>query len=162
MSNLWKCITRARGIDEVRSSIPNDYFGNVISHTHSTAKDLLEKPASHATDLIQASIKRLDNGYIRSQMDFVELQQKNPVQITRSGKTVLSPNLSVTSWAQLPIYELDFGYGTPVFAGGPYVPFEGISIMLPSYTRDGSIDVACLSQTWPSSRTFASMYIASP
>ncbi|EFJ10992.1 hypothetical protein SELMODRAFT_426708 [Selaginella moellendorffii] len=120
-----------------------DYFGNVISHasSHSTAKDLLEKPASYATDLIQASIKRLDNEYIRSQMDFVELQQKNPVQIARSGKTVLSPNLSVTSWAQLPIYELDFGYGTPVFAGGPYVPFEGISIMLPSYTRDGSIDV---------------------
>ncbi len=52
----------------------------------------------------------------------------------------MSPNLSITSWVQLPLYKLDFGWGTPVYAGPPWVPFEGLVMLIPSSTQDGSID----------------------
>ncbi|KAH7281650.1 hypothetical protein KP509_36G056500 [Ceratopteris richardii] len=104
-------------------------------------KDLVSKPLSFAASQIHDAIKKVNNDYVQSALDFIELQQKNPVQIARTAKTVLSPNLSVTSWATLPLYNLDFGWGTPMFAGNPYIPFEGLVIFAPSHKKDGSIDV---------------------
>lgn len=159
LGHLWKCITRARGLEneegETRSLIavnarrrlnpplPKDYFGNVICHAcpHTLIKDLMVQPLSFAAGLVHDAIKKVNNDYVRSALDFIELQQKNPVQIARTNRTVLTPNLSVTSWVNLPLYKLDFGFGTPVFAGNPFIPFEGLVILAPSHKKDGSIDV---------------------
>lgn len=157
--HLWRCVTRARGLTgdiETRSlvaangrrrlspSLPENYFGNVIFHANptTTVRRLLEEPLSYAAGLVHASIRRIDNDYMHSAVDYVEQERTNPAPtVARSRSTVLSPNLSVTSWVQLPLYNLDFGWGTPVFAGPPFVPFEGLVILAPSYTQDGSIDV---------------------
>lgn len=159
LGHLWKCITRARGFqneeEETRAlvavnarkrlnpPIPKEYFGNVMCHAcpHSTIKDLLVQPLSFAAGLVHEAIKKVNNDYVRSALDFIELQQRNPVQIARTNRTVLTPNLSVTSWVNLPLYKLDFGFGTPIFAGNPFIPFEGLVILAPSYMKDGSIDV---------------------
>lgn len=156
---LWKNISIARGLSgktatkamvavngrrRLKPPVEDDYFGNVIFHAscQSTVEDLTEQPLAYAADIIQKAIKRLDDEYMRSALDFVELQQKNPVPVARAYRTILSPNLSVTSWVQLPLYKLDFGWGTPLFAGPPLVPFEGLLLLCPSYTKDGSIDVS--------------------
>jgi shikimate O-hydroxycinnamoyltransferase len=156
--HLWRCVTQARGLAgdvETRSlvaangrrrldpPVPEDFFGNVIFHACPQTKvgQLLDEPLSYAADLVHTAIRRLDNEYMRSAMDFVEEQRTNPAPVARGRTSVLSPNLSVTSWVQLPLYKLDFGWGTPVFAGPPFIPFEGLVILVPSYTQDGSIDV---------------------
>jgi shikimate O-hydroxycinnamoyltransferase len=156
--HLWRCVTKARGLAgdvETRSlvaangrrrlspALPENYFGNVIFHANpkTTVRRLLEEPLSYAAGLVHASIRRLDNDYMRSAVDYVEQERRNPApDVARSRSTVLSPNLSVTSWVQLPLYRLDFGWGTPLFAGPPFVPFEGLVILTPSHTQDGSID----------------------
>lgn len=158
-AHLWKNISIARGLSgetatkamvavngrrKLKPPIGDNYFGNVIFHAccQATVKDLVEEPLAFAADIVQKAIKRLDDEYMRSALDFVELQQKNPVPVARNFRTVLSPNLSITSWVQLPLYQLDFGWGTPLFAGPPLVPFEGLLVLCPSYTKDGSIDVS--------------------
>ena len=155
--HLWRCITKARGLTgdietrslvaangrrRLRPGLPENYFGNVIFHANpkTTVRRLLEEPLSYAAGLVHASIRRIDNDYMRSAIDYVERERVNPAPVARSRSTVLSPNVSVTSWTQLPLYNLDFGWGTPVFAGPPFVPFEGLVILAPSYTQDGSID----------------------
>ncbi|KAG0604373.1 hypothetical protein M758_10G167200 [Ceratodon purpureus] len=157
--HLWRCITKARGLTgdtatrnlvavngrrRLSPSLPKNFFGNVIFHANPTTsvRRLLEEPLSYAAGIVHASIGRIDNNYMRSAIDYVEQERMNPApDVARSRSTVLSPNLSVTSWVQLPLYSLDFGWGTPVFAGPPFVPFEGLVILTPSYTQDGSIDV---------------------
>lgn len=154
-AHLWRSVTRARGLTgniETRSLIaanvrrrlqpclPDNYFGNCIFHAcpATTVSRLLDEPLSFAKSLVHAAICRIDDEYIRSAIDFVEQERKVHA---RSRSTVLSPNLSITSWVKLPLYNVDFGWGTPVFAGPPFVPFEGLVILIPSYTKDGSIDV---------------------
>ncbi|KAI5067377.1 hypothetical protein GOP47_0017905 [Adiantum capillus-veneris] len=159
LAHLWKCITKARGLEDeegetrvlvavnvrkrISPPLPEGYFGNAMCHTcpQTKMKDLVHKPLSFAAGHVHNAIKQVNNDYVRSALDFIELQQKNPVQIARTNKTVLTPNLSVTSWATLPLYNLDFGLGTPMFAGNPYIPFEGLVIFAPSHKKDGSIDV---------------------
>lgn len=159
LGHLWKCITRARGLEHAEGEtralvavnarkrlnppLPKGYFGNVMCHTcpHTTIKDLLDKPLSFAAALVHDAIKNVSSDYVRSALDFIELQQKNPVQIARTNRTVLTPNLSVTSWVTLPLYNLDFGWGTPIFAGNPFIPFEGLVILAPTHKKDGSVDV---------------------
>lgn len=155
-AHLWRSVTKARGLTgaiatrsliaangrrRFRPPMPENYFGNCIFHAcpTTTVSRLLDEPLSFAASLVHSSIRRIDNEYMRSAMDFVEQERRNPV--ARSRSSVLSPNLSVTSWVQLPLYKLDFGWGTPVFAGPPFVPFEGLVLLVPSYTNDGSIDV---------------------
>lgn len=159
LAHLWKCITQARGLGDeegetralvavnvrkrLNPPLPEGYFGNAMCHTCPQAKmkDVANKRLSFAANQVHEAIKKVNSDYVRSALDFIELQQKNPVQIARTNKTVLSPNLSVTSWATLPLYNLDFGWGTPMFAGNPFIPFEGLVIFAPSHKKDGSIDV---------------------
>ncbi|MCO5592079.1 hypothetical protein L7F22_046073 [Adiantum nelumboides] len=159
LAHLWKCITKARGLEDeegetrvlvavnvrkrISPSLPKGYFGNAMCHTcpQTKMKDLVHKPLSFAAGHVHNAIQKVTSDYVHSALDFIELQQKNPVQIARTNKTVLTPNLSVTSWATLPLYNLDFGLGTPMFAGNPFIPFEGLVIFAPSYKKDGSIDV---------------------
>jgi shikimate O-hydroxycinnamoyltransferase len=153
--HLWKCVTQARGLTgemetrimvaanarrRLSHPVGENYLGNVIFHAcaRTMIQQLIEEPLSSAAGLIHTAIRSLDNEYLRSAIDFVEVQRKTPV--ARSRSTVMSPNLSITSWVQLPLYKLNFGWGTPVYAGPPWVPFEGLVILIPSSTQDGSID----------------------
>lgn len=155
--HLWRCITKARGLSsdiETRTtvacdarrrltpSISEDYYGNVIFHScaRTLVSQVTEEPLSYAAGVVHASIKRLDNDYIRSAIDYIEHRRQNTASYGRTLSTVLSPDLSLTSWLQMPLYKLDFGWGTPVYAGPPYVPFEGLIILNASHTQDGSVD----------------------
>lgn len=159
LAHLWKCITQARGLKNEEGEtrvliavsvrkrlnpvLPKGFFGNAMCHTCPQAKmkDIANKPISFAAKQVHEAIRKVSNEYCRSALHFNELQQKSCGQGAQNNKTVLPPNLHVTSWATLPLYNLDFGWGTPMFAGTPFVPFEGLMIFVPCHKKDGSIDV---------------------
>ncbi|KAJ0458741.1 Shikimate O-hydroxycinnamoyltransferase [Helianthus debilis subsp. tardiflorus] len=50
----------------------------------------------------------MDNDYLRSTLDYLELQPDLKV-LVRGAHMFKCPNLGITSWARLPIHDADFG-----------------------------------------------------
>ena len=83
----------------------------------------------------------MDNEYLRSALDYLELQPDLKV-LLRGAHTFRCPNLGITSWARLPIHDADFGWGRPIFMGPGGIAYEGLSFIIPSSTNDGSLSLA--------------------
>uniref|UniRef100_A0A2P2J998 Uncharacterized protein MANES_11G067800 n=1 Tax=Rhizophora mucronata TaxID=61149 RepID=A0A2P2J998_RHIMU len=111
------------------------------------AGDLQSKPTWYAAGRLHDSLGRMDNDYLRSALDYLELQPDLSA-LVRGAHTFKNPNLGITSWVRLPIHDADFGWGRPIFMGPGGIPYEGLSFILPSPTNDGSnwVAIALLSQ----------------
>ncbi|KAJ7515686.1 hypothetical protein O6H91_22G023500 [Diphasiastrum complanatum] len=128
---LWRSITEVRGVSEdvqtrvrvpmnfrkrLDNNFPNSYFGNVLSHAcpQTTAQELLEHPLSFVAGLMHAAIKIVECDYIRSGCN------------KRTTLCRLQRGVGMDRWHPMwvcqPLYQLDFGWGTPVFAGSAGIP----------------------------------------
>lgn len=157
-SHVWRCVCMARGVKEDQEtklyiavdgrqrlsnpSLPQGYMGNVIFAAAPTAVagDLLCKPTSYAVSRIREALDRIDNDYLRSALDHLELLPDISA-VVRNGDTYRSPNLGITNWVRLPIYEADFGWGPPLYMGPAHIPYEGLSFLLPTQ-EPGTISLA--------------------
>lgn len=156
--HVWRCACLARGLPEDQESklyiatdgrsrlqppLPPGYFGNVIFTTTplAVAGDLALKPVWYAASKIHDALARMDNEYLRSALDYLELQPDLKA-LVRGAHTFRCPNLGITSWVRLPIHDADFGWGRPIFMGPGGIAYEGLSFVLPSPTNDGSLSVA--------------------
>ncbi|KAA8540557.1 hypothetical protein F0562_024524 [Nyssa sinensis] len=161
--HIWRCACKARGLPDdqetklyiatdgrsrLQPSLPPGYFGNVIFTTTpmAVAGDLQSKPLWYSASRIHDALKRMDNDYLRSALDYLELQPDLKA-LVRGAHTFRCPNLGITSWARLPIHDADFGWGRPIFMGPGGIAYEGLSFVLPSPTTDGSLSVAISLQT---------------
>ncbi|CDO98242.1 unnamed protein product [Coffea canephora] len=156
--HVWRCACKARGLEvdqgtklyiatdgraRLRPSLPPGYFGNVIftATPIAIAGDLEFKPVWYAASKIHDALARMDNDYLRSALDYLELQPDLKA-LVRGAHTFKCPNLGITSWVRLPIHDADFGWGRPIFMGPGGIAYEGLSFILPSPTNDGSMSVA--------------------
>ncbi|KAI7734260.1 hypothetical protein M8C21_011573, partial [Ambrosia artemisiifolia] len=130
------------GRPRLRPSLPPGYFGNVIFTTTpiAVAGDLQSKPTWYAACKIHDALARMDNDYLRSALDYLELQPDLKA-LVRGAHTFKCPNLGITSWARLPIHDADFGWGRPIFMGPGGIAYEGLSFVLPSPVNDGSLSI---------------------
>ncbi|KAG8388218.1 hypothetical protein BUALT_Bualt02G0102800 [Buddleja alternifolia] len=161
--HVWRSVCMARGLPEdqetklyiatdgrarLQPKLPPGYFGNVIFTTTPTAVsgDLESKPVWYAASKIHDALGRMDNDYLRSALDYLELQPDLKA-LVRGAHTFRCPNLGITSWVRLPIHDADFGWGRPIFMGPGGIAYEGLSFALPSSTNDGSLSVAISLQT---------------
>lgn len=158
--HVWKCACIARGLPadqrtklycatdgrtRLRPALPEGYLGNVIftatpiadAGEITGADDGLEMAASR----IQSALTRMDNEYLRSALDYLELQP-DLSKLVRGAHTFRCPNIGITSWTRLPIHDADFGWGRPIFMGPGGIPYEGLSFILPSTEGDGSLSIA--------------------
>lgn len=152
--HVWRCHCQASGLPEDHESsllIPIDgrsrlrprprkgYFGNVVFVTNPVALcgKLKSKPLKFAVRIIHDAIAQMDDQRLRSTIDFVETLPVDFGEIMRS----IGPNnvLLVSSWAKMPIYDADFGWGKPVHVGLGAVPPPNTSYVLPSPKDDGSL-----------------------
>ncbi|KAL8150727.1 hypothetical protein V2J09_020535 [Rumex salicifolius] len=152
--HVWRCVCKARGLSDsqpVKLYIPVDsrsrlepnlppmYFANAIftASPVATAGELVSNPTSYAADKIHESVVRMDDEYMRSALDYIELcGDKDGLSL--GSHTFESPNLAITSWAKLPIYEADFGWGRPAFMGPGWCNTEGFCYLsIPSPVNDG-------------------------
>lgn len=103
------------------------------------AGDLVSKPLSYAAACIQEAKVRLSDEYLRSALDWVELQS-SPLNIFSGFDIFCSSDMALTSWSRFPAYETDFGWGKPTFFGLPVAAWDGLVIFLPSQHSPNSIN----------------------
>ncbi|OAY52675.1 shikimate O-hydroxycinnamoyltransferase [Manihot esculenta] len=161
--HVWRSACRARGLEgdqesklyiatdgrsRLRPPLPPGYFGNVIftATPIAAAGDMQSKPTWYAAGKVHDALVRMDNDYLRSALDYLELQPDLSA-LVRGAHTFKCPNLGITSWVRLPIHDADFGWGRPIFMGPGGIPYEGLSFILPSPTNDGSLSVAIALQS---------------
>lgn len=157
-AHVWRCVSRARQLGEeqetklyiatdgrarLRPPLPKGYFGNVIFTATPMARagELNEEGLSYGAGKIRGALERMDDEYLRSALDYLELQP-DLVALVRGAHTFKTPNLGITSWTRLPIHEADFGWGRPIFMGPAGIPFEGLAYLLPSPSQDGGLSVS--------------------
>ncbi|XP_062090007.1 shikimate O-hydroxycinnamoyltransferase-like [Humulus lupulus] len=156
-AHVWKCVCQAREQPDDQQTtlyfpvngrfsnrllpqLPPGYFGNVIFPATPTVRvgDLKTKPLSYAVTCIHEDLKKMDNDYLRSSIDYLELQS-DVSSLRRGAHTYRNPNFGITSWVRLLSYEVDFGWGQPIYIGPGGILYEGKSYVLPSPTNDGSL-----------------------
>uniref|UniRef100_A0A7N0TI89 Shikimate O-hydroxycinnamoyltransferase n=1 Tax=Kalanchoe fedtschenkoi TaxID=63787 RepID=A0A7N0TI89_KALFE len=156
--HVWRCTCKARGLPDdqdtklyiatdgrarLRPTLPPGYFGNVIftATPIGVSGDLMKKPLWYSASKIHEALVRMDNDYLRSALDYLELQPDLSA-LVRGAHTFRCPNLGITSWSRLPIHDADFGWGRPIFMGPGGIAYEGLAFVLPSTTNDGSLSLA--------------------
>lgn len=155
--HVWSCACRARGLSDdqdvkvyiptdgrLRFNLPQGFFGNGIFSTACVDKagDVACKPLWYVASRIREAVRRMnDEEYLRSAVDYLE-SEADPTAVVRGAAVSVCPNLSINSWAKLPAYEADFGWGEPMFVGHGGIRFEGQVFILQSRERDGSLLVA--------------------
>ncbi|KAL8502091.1 hypothetical protein ACS0TY_021273 [Phlomoides rotata] len=153
--HVWRCVCMARGLpgdqetklhmpvdgrSRLRPQLPSGYFGNVIFSATPIALcgELASKPLRFAVGKVHEAIARLDDEYLRSALDHLELLG-DVSAFARGTHTTKCPNLGIISWVRLPVYDADFGWGNPVYSGPGVPPYEGKSYLLRSPQNDGSL-----------------------
>ncbi|XP_014508273.1 spermidine hydroxycinnamoyl transferase-like [Vigna radiata var. radiata] len=166
--HIWRCASKARELEEKQETVvrfnadirsrlipplPRNYFGNALTATVSPkcyVGEIVSKPLSYAAGNVREAIEKLSNEYIRSQLRIVLgeeqldcirglfLGQGERRNVPFAG----NPNLQITSWMSMPVYEADFGWGKPVFFGLAYVAPQDRAVILLSPDGDGSIIVS--------------------
>ncbi|KAJ4957767.1 hypothetical protein NE237_024878 [Protea cynaroides] len=164
--HMWRCACKARAHDNeqltklrvvvdcrnrLRPPLPQGYFGNATFPTTPTslAGELLAKPLGYASGKIREAVEKMTDEYVRSTIDFLKSQDDlTPFRTSfhtvgcTQGVFFGNPNLAVTSWVGLPIYDADFGWGKPIHMGPGSLGFDGKSFILPGREGDGSFIVA--------------------
>ncbi|KAL8150728.1 hypothetical protein V2J09_020536 [Rumex salicifolius] len=136
---MLRCVCKASGLSNTQPSklyIPVDarsrlepnlspmYIGNAVLKATpvASAGDLVSNPTSYAADKIHESVARMDNEYLRAH-------------------AFECPNLGLTSWTRLPVYEADFGWGRPTFMGPGWINAKCSCFLVPRGVNDGSLYV---------------------
>ncbi|KAI5337645.1 hypothetical protein L3X38_016916 [Prunus dulcis] len=155
--HIWRCACKARklpddqdtkvlipidGRSRLQPPLPPGFFGNVIFRaTHiAAAGDLQSKPTWYAASCVHNALVQIDDDYLRSAVDYLELHRPCVSPLVMGALSIRCPNLRINSWVRLPIHDADFGWGRPIFMG-PGTLFDGMALLLPSATNDGSLSL---------------------
>ncbi|XP_062078693.1 shikimate O-hydroxycinnamoyltransferase-like [Humulus lupulus] len=157
--HVWKCACKARKLGHDQETklhivvdgrfrfqppLPPGYLGNVIFSTTPIVKveELVHSKLWYAANQIQSTLRETDDSYLRSAIDYLELQPDISV-LSRGPHTFGSPNLGIVSWVRLPFYDADFGWGRPIFVGPAAILFDGLVYLMNNPNDDdGSLSVA--------------------
>ncbi|PIA36118.1 hypothetical protein AQUCO_03400196v1 [Aquilegia coerulea] len=159
-AHIWRCASKARKLQNVqltslripvdcrnrfKPSLPPGYYGNAIMVTSPIAQvGKLLLGLGDACSIISQGAKNCNDDYIKSATDFLASQEDLTQWRTgfhtdsKKGRFIGNPNITVTSWYGLPIYDADFGWGKPIFMGPAGLGFDGKSFVIPGSDEDGS------------------------
>ncbi|CAM6097015.1 unnamed protein product [Calypogeia fissa] len=107
----------------------------------STAGEIVHGPTSYAAGQIHDAVARMDDEYLRSAIDYLEMQP-DVAKVARGASLCGAPNLSITSWARLPLYDCDFGWGRPIFVGPEWTPYDSLVFVLPGPVNFGGLTLS--------------------
>ena len=169
---VWRAITRARALSESGSQIetessaqvglgmavngrarltpplPATYVGNVILYSMANCELSLSRFPSLSslakTALaVRESINAIDDTYIRSLIHFID-DLPDVTAVKPAFRSSLAKDLAITSWADLGLYDLDWGAaiggGKIEYLRVPKAAFDGLCIILPRM-QNGAMEV---------------------
>ncbi|KAL3683121.1 hypothetical protein R1sor_001143 [Riccia sorocarpa] len=121
--------------------MPPGYFGNVVCSACAvcTEEEILQKPTVNTAGLIREACKKADADYFRSLIDWVEVQGSNPSKSEHVNS--VGHDVAATFWTFFPLYDMEFGFGKPVYAARNSPPrplIDGIA-MMPSSKGPGNM-----------------------
>ncbi|KAK8970861.1 Agmatine coumaroyltransferase-2 [Platanthera guangdongensis] len=160
LGHVWRKIIMARalgrseetmirvsvnGRPRLRPPVAGEFIGNLVLNAYPSADagELIEGGLERAARIIGDAVKRIDDKYFQSFIDFGEVyKDEKLVPIYDMYGNYLSPNLEVDSWLGFQFEDVDFGGGGALCAFLPtWVPMDGLVILLPSLSEDGGVDV---------------------
>ncbi|XP_031274310.1 shikimate O-hydroxycinnamoyltransferase-like isoform X1 [Pistacia vera] len=161
-AHIWRCVCKARGLPMNQSTklyipikgrsrlnppLPLGYLGNVIftATPIALAGDIQSKPLIYTVKIIHEALKQMNDEYLRSTLAYAEQHYNNMMTLEQGVPNNNCPNLRIVSWARMPIYDADFGWGSPIFMGRATIPSEGASFILSSPSNERSLSlIICL------------------
>ncbi|XP_051115662.1 omega-hydroxypalmitate O-feruloyl transferase-like [Andrographis paniculata] len=129
-----KLLFAVDGRSRFNPPIPDKYFGNAIVLTNSlcAAGELTENELSFAVKLVQEAVGMVDDGYMRSAIDYFEATRARPS---------LTATLLITTWSRLSFHTTDFGWGEPTLSGPVALPEKEVVLFLSHGKERKSINV---------------------
>ncbi|CAF3563395.1 unnamed protein product, partial [Rotaria sp. Silwood2] len=112
-----------------------DYFGNCNFYFSLQFKmiDLLNKTVNELAEQINVEKKeRMTKDYMTSALAWIKQASK---PIYPGFKAFLGKDLAFTNWSRFPLYQLDFGQGTPRRVALPPSRWDGLILILPTETN---------------------------
>ncbi|KAK9765428.1 hypothetical protein K7432_006245 [Basidiobolus ranarum] len=150
---IWRAVTRARGLsgdvelkcgfacdgrNRLSPPLPSGYFGNVNFYPCSelTANQLISNSLQAVGRNIRENVDKMTSERIQDALNWVN-SKPNKSLIQPGFSIFLDKDFAFTSWHKFPVYEVNFGYGTPIRARLPVSKFDGLAISLPRHDGDG-------------------------
>ncbi|WVZ53534.1 hypothetical protein U9M48_004461 [Paspalum notatum var. saurae] len=120
-----KLLFAVDGRRRVDPPLPPGFWGNavVFSCCVSSAGDLLHKPLSAAARSIRDAIARTDDAFIRSAVDYIELNRCR-------ARPALTATTLVTAWDRLGFCAADFVWGAAIHSGPAELPQKEVAMVL--------------------------------
>ncbi|KAJ0030968.1 hypothetical protein Pint_14412 [Pistacia integerrima] len=161
-AHVWRCVCKARGLPNDQATklyiptngrsrfnppLPLGYLENVIftATPIALADDIRSKPLIYVVKIVHEALKRMDDEYLRSALAYVEKHYNDLTGLKQGAPSCNCPNLRIVSWGGMPIYDTNFGWGSPIYMGRAIVPFEGQSFILPRPSNERSFSlIICL------------------
>nr|AXU39903.1 hydroxycinnamoyltransferase 2 [Narcissus papyraceus] len=98
-AHVWRCVCIARGLGRdqearlnfpidarghLRPPLPNSYFGNVVCRlvVVATVDDIISNPIDFTAHKIRGEIKKVNDEYVRSYIDHLEVSTKKKLMLT--------------------------------------------------------------------------------
>ncbi|CAN0924736.1 Omega-hydroxypalmitate O-feruloyl transferase [Linum grandiflorum] len=130
---LTRVLVVVNARDRFEPPLPEGYFGNAVKFNPATclAGELVDEPLSYAVGLIEDAINSVNDGLLRSTIDYYQMTKANrPL-----GFTCIS-----TSWRGLSFGSTDFGWGEPVATGPVDLPVNEAMFFIPHF-EDGKMSM---------------------
>ncbi|XP_030509284.2 shikimate O-hydroxycinnamoyltransferase-like [Cannabis sativa] len=147
-THIWRCASKARslpsnqvtklftlinGRTKLDPPLQPHLFANVLYATSTvvTIGDLVTNPINYGASKIRQTLVKMDNRYLRSAIDYLELRPNLINGPGRGADVYESPNFGIVCWIGLPMYDSDFGWGRPFYVTPVGLRLEGKAYILP-------------------------------
>jgi shikimate O-hydroxycinnamoyltransferase len=157
-AHLWRCMCVARGLlpdsdtrfrvtanvrPRLRPQLRRQFCGNAILRDLVTVKvgDVLAQPLGFLADTIRKRMEVVDDAYVRSVIDYLELESDKSSLQAAPGQLMPESDMWVVSWLGLPVYDADFGWGAPRFVAPAQMFGSGTAYVMQRANKDDGIAV---------------------
>ncbi|XP_060961040.1 shikimate O-hydroxycinnamoyltransferase-like [Cannabis sativa] len=150
-THIWRCASKARslpsnqvtklftlinGRTKLDPPLQPHLFANVLYATSTvvTIGDLINNPINYGASKIRQTLVKMDNSYLRSAIDYLELRPNLINGPGRGADVYESPNFGIVCWIGLPMYDSDFGWGRPFYVTPVGLRLEGKAYILGKFS----------------------------
>jgi shikimate O-hydroxycinnamoyltransferase len=158
-AHLWRCMCVARGLapgsdtrlrvtvnvrHRLQPPLPRHFSGNAILRDLVTVKvaDVLAQPyPGYVADAVRKSLDGVNDAHVRSVIDYLGMESEKGTLEAAPWQLLPESDLWVTGWLGLPMYDADFGWGTPRLVAPAQMFGTGMAYVMQRPHKDDGIVV---------------------